>query len=30
LIKGGEMTTQDAEHAAALIARDNARRAYDL
>jgi hypothetical protein len=30
LIKAGEMTSQDADHVAALIARDNARRAYHL
>ena len=30
LIKEGEMTRQDADHAASLIARDNARRVYQL
>jgi uncharacterized protein len=30
LIKEGEMTSQDADHAASLIARDNARRVYQL
>ena len=30
LINEDEMTSQDAEHVAALIARDNARRAYGL
>jgi predicted TIM-barrel fold metal-dependent hydrolase len=30
LIKDGEMTRHDADHAASLIARDNARRAYGL
>ena len=30
LIKSGEMTSQDADHAASLIARDNARRVYNL
>jgi uncharacterized protein len=30
LIKEGEMTTQDADHGASLIARDNARRVYQL
>jgi uncharacterized protein len=30
LIKEGEMTSQDADHAASLIARDNARRVYGL
>ena len=30
LIKAGEMTSQDADHAASLIARDNARRIYRL
>jgi len=30
LIKAGEMTSQDADHAASLIARDNARRVYRL
>jgi uncharacterized protein len=30
LIKEGEMTGQDADHAASLIARDNARRVYQL
>jgi uncharacterized protein len=30
LIKEGEMSSQDADHAAALIARDNARRIYGL
>ena len=30
LIKEGEMTSQDADHAASLIARDNARRVYRL
>jgi uncharacterized protein len=30
LIKTGEMTSQDADHVARLIARDNARRVYDL
>jgi predicted TIM-barrel fold metal-dependent hydrolase len=30
LIKEGEMTSQDADHAASLIARDNARRVYPL
>jgi uncharacterized protein len=30
LIKEGEMTSQDADHAAGLIARDNARRVYQL
>jgi uncharacterized protein len=30
LIKEGEMTSQDADHAASLIARDNAQRVYQL
>jgi uncharacterized protein len=30
LIKAGEMTSQDADHTASLIARDNARRVYRL
>jgi predicted TIM-barrel fold metal-dependent hydrolase len=30
LIKAGEMTSQDGDHVAALIARDNARRVYSL
>ena len=30
LIKAGEMTSQDADHVASLIARDNARRVYEL
>jgi uncharacterized protein len=30
LIKAGEMTSQDADHVASLIARDNARRVYRL
>jgi uncharacterized protein len=30
LIKEGELTSQDADHAASLIARDNARRVYQL
>jgi hypothetical protein len=30
MTKAGEITNQDADHAASLIARDNARCVYDL